>query len=123
MSSLREDAEYLRVALAMGLIDNGLAIAWADRMVMELEKPPLELIDVSSATKQPRDELMRLLAKVPGAGDLSRVAREALWLLRERFEAGEIPLETAVEMIAAFATFAESPSTEWAAADALSELL
>ena len=99
METLREDAEYLRLSLSMGLLDEGAVIAWADRNLMVLEGPPVQLIDVSLAGDLPRDELMRLLAVIPGQADLTAVAYQVLGLLRERFESGAVTVEKAMDML------------------------
>ena len=54
MSSLREEAEYLRIAIAMGLLDTSAAVAWADRTIMALDVPPIEVIEnISQVNRRP----------------------------------------------------------------------
>ena len=44
MISLREHAEYLRLALALGLLDQSDVVAWADGEIANSDTPPVELI-------------------------------------------------------------------------------
>lgn len=99
MASLREEAEYFRLALAMALLDKDAAVVWADRTIMALDDPPIEVIEVSLAGNKLPFEMMSLLASVPGPGDLTAVAHQVLGLLRERLEAGDATLEAAVDML------------------------
>lgn len=123
MASLREEAEYLRLALAMALLDNDAAVAWADRTIMALDNPPIEIIEVSLAGNKPNDEMMRLLAAVPGQGDLTAVAHQVLGLLHKRLEVGDVSLEAAVEMLWAYHDWAAVSEDERLQAGNFSEYL
>jgi hypothetical protein len=106
VETLREEAEYLRLCLGMGLLDNGAVVAWEDRNLIALKAPPVQLIDVSLARDLPPDELMRLLESVPGQADLAAVAHQVLAHLRERFDSGAVTIEKAVDMLWAYHNFA-----------------
>ena len=112
MVSLREESEYLRLALAMGLVDKDMVIAWADRVVMASQDPQIEVIEVSLARSRPTDEIMGILASIPGEGDLTITAHHVLRLLRERLKAGDVSLESAVDMLWAYHVWADVPEGE-----------
>jgi hypothetical protein len=112
MATLREEAEYLRLALAMGLLDKDAAVAWADRTILALDNPPIEVIEVSMAGNQPPDEMMKLLAAIPGEGDLTAAAHRVLKLLRDQLEAGKISLEEAADRLWTYHVCASVPEDE-----------
>jgi hypothetical protein len=64
-----------------------------------------------------------MLASIPGQGDLTLVAHQVLWLFRQRLDAGEIPLESAVEILGAYHSYAVVPEDESLAAYNFSEFL
>jgi hypothetical protein len=99
MLSLHEQAEFHRICLGMGLLGVDDAVTWADRSLMAMENPPIEIINVALSGDQPVDEVMRLLASVTGPADLEEVAHEVLGLLSKRLIAGEITLESTVDML------------------------
>lgn len=113
---LREEAEYLRLALAMGLVTPDEVVAWADRQIAALDEPPIQVIDVSLAGSRPAIEIIGLLAAVPGSGDLVAAAHRSLGLFLRRFRAGGISLEQAADMLWAYSNWASVPEDErlWA---------
>jgi hypothetical protein len=112
MASLRVQAEYLRLALAMSLLEKDAAVSWADRTILGSKDPPIEVIEVSLATNKPSDEMMDLLAVVPGEGDLTAAAHQVLALLRKRLAVGEVTLEAAVVMLEVYSQLAIVPEEE-----------
>ena len=109
---MREEAEYLRIALAMGLISKDAVVAWADRIIAALDEPLIQVIDVSLSAGRPEVEVMDLLAAVPGSGDLAAAAHRALGLLLQEFRAGRISLERVVEALWAYSNWATVPEGE-----------
>jgi hypothetical protein len=112
MATLREEAEFHRLALAMALTDVDTVVAWADQTIAALPEPPIQVIDVSLAGGRPADEVVDLLALIPGKGDLTGVAHRMLGLFHERMRAGEIELELAVDMLWAYHNWAQIPENE-----------
>jgi hypothetical protein len=106
MATLREEAEYYRIALAMGLIDAEMVVAWADRTIAALPEPPIQVVDVALSGGRREFEIMDLLKLVPGGGDLTAVAHQVLALFGQRFRSGEFELEAAVEKLSAYAAWA-----------------
>jgi hypothetical protein len=113
---LREQAEYLRLALAMGLISPDAVVVWADRVIDATDDPPIEVIEVSLSGGRSPVEVMDLLRLVPGAGDLGAAAHRALGLLRRRVRDGSVPSDRAAEMLWAYSNWATVPEDErlWA---------
>ena len=109
---LREEAEYLQLALAMGLIDPGAVIDWADNMIAAVDNPPIQVIDVSLAASRPATDIMDLLQAVPGDGDPAAAALRVLALFLQRFRAGRVSLERAVDMLWAYSNWAAVPEDE-----------
>lgn len=112
MPPLREEAETLRLGLLMGLVEPEEVVAWADRVIIELAAPPIEVIDIAMASRQPADEVARLLARVPGPADFTAAAHRALGILQERFLAGNLPLEVVADMLYVYSTAAKIPEAE-----------
>jgi hypothetical protein len=111
-ASLKEEAEYLRLTLAMGLTTPDEVVGWADGQIAALDEPPIQVVDVSLAGSQPAFEIMCLLSAVPGGADLTRAAHRALGLFRCRFRAGGISLEQAAEMLWAYSIWASVSEDE-----------
>ena len=116
MIPLREEAETLRLGLVMGLVSPQLVIAWADRVVMEMANPPIEVIDVAAATRQPPDELARLLKRLPGPADLTAGAYRVLGILRARAAVGGLALDVIANMLWVYSAEAVIPQAEGLAA-------
>jgi len=113
---LKEEAEYLRLALAMGLTTADEVVEWADGQIAALDEPPIQVIDVSLAGSWRAVEIMGLLNVVPGEADLARAAHRALGLFLRRLRDGGISLEQAAEMLWAYSNWASVPEDErlWA---------
>jgi hypothetical protein len=116
MFPLREEAETLRLGLAMSLVSPEEVIAWADRVVVEMAEPPIEIIDVAAATRQPPDELARLLKRVPGPADLTTGAHRVLGILRARAAVGGLALGAVTNMLWVYSAEAVIPEVERLAA-------
>ena len=116
MIPLREEAETLRLGLVMGLVSPEAVIAWADGVVMEMANPPIEVIDVAAATRQPLDELARLLKRVPGPAELTAGAHRVLGILRARASVGSLALDVITNMLWVCSAEAVIPQAERLAA-------
>lgn len=55
------NARDLALGLALGMIDSGAAIEWADRWIMLLEDPPYWLIEISTARQTSSHDLLKLV--------------------------------------------------------------
>jgi hypothetical protein len=123
MQTLREQAEFYRLALAMGLMSQRYVNAWADNIIGACDEPPIEVIDVALAASRPTHEVMSRLAEVPGEADLAAAAHRALGLLRQRLVRDELSLEGAVQTLAAYHCWAHVPEGESLEAGNFQELL
>jgi hypothetical protein len=112
MATLKEEAEFHRIALAMALMDIDAVVAWADRTIELLPEPPIQVIDVSLAGSRAAAEVVDLLSVVSGPGDTRKVAHQVLGLFLQRFAAGELALEAAVGMLWAYHNWADIAEDE-----------
>lgn len=87
MSRLRDEALALAGALEFGLLDVAEIITWADARLLQAERPPAMLCEVSlSRGRDPRD-VAAILRRFPGTADNSTVTRLLIALLRDRLDA------------------------------------
>jgi hypothetical protein len=112
MVSLREHGEYLRLAIAMALLDESEVIAWADSEIAQSGCPSAELIDISMADPRARDELIKLLCALPGSADYEAAAHRVLGLLRAKLSFGEVSLRFAVRALEAYCSWARVSEKE-----------
>jgi hypothetical protein len=117
---MREEAETLRLGLLAGLTQPEEVIAWADRVITELEVPPIELIDIALATGRPSHELLRMLRLLPGPADLALAAHHYLGLIHQRQLAGELTRDGLTECLQLYSHTAEIDEGERIEADNLS---
>ena len=107
--TIREQAEYHRLLLAMGIIRREDVIAWADQLLLQ-SAVPVQVIDVSLAVHAKEYELDALLAKVPGEGDLAHAAHAALGRLKVLLH--DLPLGDAVKKIVEYGNTARISEQE-----------
>jgi hypothetical protein len=110
--TLREQAEFFRLALLMGLAEVPAVIAWADALIVSSAEVPPQLIDVSLAAAGPADEVAALLGRLPGEGDPARAAHRVLGTLLARLYAGELSGPEAAELLGAYGFHAAAPEAE-----------
>jgi hypothetical protein len=106
MASLKEQAEYQRLALAMKLVSIEDVVAWADSILASLREPPIEIINVSLAGNRYADEVVDLLAQVQGLGDIEAAAHQVLAILGSKVQDGQITLESAVDRLLTYSNVA-----------------
>ncbi len=121
MPPLREEAESLCLGLMMGLVQPVEVISWADRAIAEMANPPIEVIDIATSTRQPSDELARLLKRVPGPANLTAAAHRVLGILRARLVAHDLALDFVVNSLWIFSIEATIPEVERRAASNFSD--
>ena len=107
--TIREQAEYHRLLLAMGIICREDVIAWADQLLLQ-STVPVQVIDVSLAVQASLRQLDALLERVPGEGDLALAAHAALG--RFKLVLHDMPLNAAVQKIVAYGNTARVPEQE-----------
>lgn len=89
MSTLKNDAEALRLGLITGTSTIADVVAWADSIILadrSLEAPTV--LDLSVASRRPVPDVVSMLSAVPGAvdphGTLDEVRRDVIACL-ERY--------------------------------------
>ncbi|HEY1341315.1 MAG TPA: hypothetical protein VGF59_27585 [Bryobacteraceae bacterium] len=96
----REQAEELRLSLAMGLIEKADVIRWADAIVLAEANPPTWIFDVSLASNEPPGAVANRLRDVADGIDVTVPAQKALERLARAFRSGKLaPLEAAQKLI------------------------
>ena len=107
--TVREQAEYHRLLLAMRLERREDVIDWADQLLLRVAVPA-GVIDVSLAVHSTDHELDALLKAVPGEGDIVGAAHAALARLKPRLR--DMRLEEAVSSLVAYGHAAMLPDEE-----------
>lgn len=113
---MREEAEYLRLALMMELVTVDDVVSWADRQIEVQGEATPPLIDLSLAGSAPADEVAILLEAIPGNGDLIAAAHRALRQFSERFRSGAISLDKTAVFLWAYSQCSSAPDDERARA-------
>lgn len=67
--SQKVEAEALRIGMLAGIFTRADAVAWADALVGELDKPSSELIDLSCSDGTDGSSFAALLSAIPGQPD------------------------------------------------------
>lgn len=75
-SSLKAEAEGLRLGLIAGLVDVDAVVAWADRLILadQADGAPV-LFDLSLSGGRKIADVISLLGEVPGAADPAAIGR------------------------------------------------
>jgi hypothetical protein len=123
MSSLREQAEYLRISLLMGLIGVADVVRWADAAIGNMTEPPSEIIDLALAGKLHPEDVARMLAQVQGDADLTLAAHRAVGELASRFSGGSITIDDVAGMLYSYSQFARVDEIERGTASILEDVL
>ena len=95
----KEQAEYFRVCLAMELITSDVIVSWADSIIAELDKPPVEIIEVCLADVGDPEDVQARLADVSGEGDLIKARHMVCAKLHEEYTCFQISPEKLCELL------------------------
>ncbi len=77
-SIVKEDAEFYRLAVAVGLLPCAVAIAWADKQIAASGLASPELIEASLMSESDVAGMVSALDRFPNNGDFSESATRAL---------------------------------------------
>lgn len=99
----REQAEELRLALVMGLIEKSDVIKWADALIMQEATPPKWLLDVSLAANESKDTVGSRLQDAVDRLDVTVPRQKALGRFARVFRSGELAPLNAAEMLVLWA--------------------
>jgi len=80
----KPEAEALRIGMLAGLFTRADAVAWADTLIGELDKPCSELIDLSCADGLDGSSFAALLGNMPGEADAALTQRILLGRVRQK---------------------------------------
>lgn len=84
----KPEAEALRIGMLAGLFTRADAVAWADNLIAELDKPCGELIDLSTSEGMDGSSFTALLTSIPGAPDAALTKRILLGRARQKLSQG-----------------------------------
>jgi hypothetical protein len=83
MSTLKSDAEALRLGLIAGTTSIGEVVAWADSVILsDRSGEAPTVLDLSVSSRRPVADVVSLLSAVPGAADPRDVGRRLAIQLR-----------------------------------------
>jgi hypothetical protein len=84
-NNIKEDAEVLRQALVLGMVDSRRAVAWADRLIArgDVAEIPALLYDVALGESRPVAEMVEQLGALRGTADQTMVSRRLLGVVGE----------------------------------------
>jgi hypothetical protein len=109
VATLKEAAEFYRLAIACGILEPADAIRWADSVILEGSDPDIEIIEVASAMRANAVKMMDRLAEIRGRPNLDRVVGLVVALAGRLYRRGEIDILDAGETIGFLGYCPESP--------------
>ena len=89
--TLKDGAGYFALAIKLGILDCAAAVAWADGKILEIEAPPLWLIDLALSRDQ--GETLDMLRDAPGVPTPDLVEKLVITLVRRRWLAGILSVD------------------------------
>ena len=96
----REQAEELRLALAMGLIAKADVISWADAVIQSEANPPTWVFDVSLASNESEDGVASRLRDIVAGIDVTVPTQKALERFAQTFRSGKLaPLDASRKLM------------------------
>ena len=88
-------AAYLRIRLWLGMTTRGQIVAWADQLIVDLDDPPVELMDVSIA--QGQETMNQRLYTLAGSRDLTPVFKHVLAEVVEGLRSGHLDFVSIIQ--------------------------
>ena len=88
MPTLKEYAEFYRLALRADVCDINTVVRWSDGVIMSVASPPLAFYDLSTSESQPLSVVTSLLINVPGGPNSERPVFMLLGHCYARVQAG-----------------------------------
>jgi hypothetical protein len=86
--TLKDQAEFFARALESGLKTVSEVIAWADENIMQLETPPIWLLELSLMGKVKTQDVVNMLRQADGVVDEAKVSQAYLQMLLEQIRIG-----------------------------------
>jgi len=85
---VKPEADALRIGMLAGVFTRADAVAWADLLIGELDKPCGELIDLSTSEGMDGSSFAAALTAIPGEADLELTKRILLARLGAKLAKG-----------------------------------
>jgi hypothetical protein len=85
---LKDQAEFFARTIETDLQTVSNVIAWVDENIMQLEQPPIWLLELSSMGRARRVDVLQALRNVEGVADETLVVRAFFGLILERVQKG-----------------------------------
>ena len=95
----------MRLARAIGLIDNTRLVAWVDQKIASLPVAPVELIRLSAIKDESTIEVNSLFDAIPGKADGVAAAHRVLRDVRARLLGGELDYDDVAAMLEQYSMF------------------
>ena len=86
----RQHAEFLALALELGLIDVNAVVEWADGLIAEQERPHWSLCELATSTRAYAEDVVKLLRQTPGLFDVATARRELFSLMAKRSQVDRV---------------------------------
>lgn len=96
MTNLSQEANTLRVALIVGVVDVDSVIAWADRQIEVSTIPANPLIDISLGRSYPKSTLIARLAELTDHKKDARSIKNAFAMVADGVREKSLDVETAI---------------------------
>jgi len=118
MTTQKDIAEFLRLALRFGLLDTAAVERWVDTVIAAEPVINYPFTELAAASSLRRDLVDALLGSVAGQTNQHLSGRMAMALVRRRLGAGEIASETAARLAceaawAGWLSEAETREADW----------
>ena len=121
MATQREIAEFLRLALRLGLINTGVVEHWVDSIIAAESVVRFPFTDLAGASSLRRGAVDELLSQIAGEAREYLPGRAVMALLRRRIQGGEIAPEAAIKLALEAGREGALAETEQYKADALDD--
>jgi len=96
--NLIEQIEIYRLATACGIYSKEELIKFLDKIIIELDNPPYEIIEASLACNEHLQDALHILKEYfySNNGDGSTINKQLLHIICEKYHANEITLEDSI---------------------------
>ena len=92
-TSLKDTAEFFRLALRAGVCDVATVVRWSDGVIMSEASPPFAFYDLSTSDSQPLSVVTSLLTTVPGDPTAELPVIKLLGHCHAQVQSGKTPAE------------------------------
>ena len=97
MATLAQLANSERVAFLLGVTNTKDVVSWADQIIEQMDRPPIELIDISMGGSQPTNSFVSLIGVLAEKTDDIPSTMHAFGRLADLVRQGTLDAVTAIE--------------------------